>query len=816
MPPQWVEIVPSVEKFIAEYRYGRDSNSRISLSPEEVLHFKRPNPESLYYGMGKVEAAWNVAELNLANHDMDFAMAKNRARPDYLATIQNTDASEDAIAEFERAVNEKLRGPEKQGGFIALTGQVDLKPMQFAPKDLAGRDEIVEEIAAVFGVPVSMLKANDPNLASATTGFAQWRESTILPLLRLDEETLNQKLLPMFGIEDSAILAYDDPVPANRQLDLQEHTGLVAAGVMTINEVRESRGLDALDLEEANVPIIGGIPLSPLDEVPEPTSAPATGTSPEDPSKSASVEPPSARLGKQEIQTAQEILSAVADGAISPPAATALLVALGFEATQAESMVTSQKELRSSPVATISANVTDVGKAVAESAPERYSDIDFTPTAEMAAEAERGLRLRREFNRGGTEVGVARAVQLSNREVLSPETVRRMSSYFARHAVDRRSGWDDPENPSAGFIAHLLWGGDAGRDWSERVVARMDRADDEEKGIDAKGALEDCVAEKLPGLLAEGYDQEQALAIAYSKCGEKSAGCECGSSHATSTKTVRQSDVLDGTSDMVELKAPFANRAEERIIRRLERELGKIGREEIRRVIREIKASGAVGEEIVERAIAVLQDEFIVREIQVRVEPYLKEAVGIGFEDGKDGVEEAIRRTTGGTLPESISFDEAPVVDWSRTRAADLVDDFKRTTSIRVSEILEPMVEQGATVDEMSDALEEKGFDAARARRIARTETSRAMNRGTVEAWKQSSVVRGKRWMAAPNACPFCQTISDRGESKGIEQDFLQVGDSVTAADGKTFVVDYDAVSGPPLHPNCRCTLSPVLTEESE
>jgi hypothetical protein len=70
--------------------------------------------------------------------------------------------------------------------------------------------------------------------------------------------------------------------------------------------------------------------------------------------------------------------------------------------------------------------------------------------------------------------------------------------------------------------------------------------------------------------------------------------------------------------------------------------------------------------------------------------------------------------------------------------------------------------------------------------------------------------------MAAPNACPFCQTISDRGESKGIEQDFLQVGDSVTAADGKTFVVDYDAVSGPPLHPNCRCTLSPVLTEESE
>jgi erythromycin esterase-like protein len=27
-----------------------------------------------------------------------------------------------------------------------------------------------------------MLKANDPNLASATTGYAMWRETTVLPL----------------------------------------------------------------------------------------------------------------------------------------------------------------------------------------------------------------------------------------------------------------------------------------------------------------------------------------------------------------------------------------------------------------------------------------------------------------------------------------------------------------------------------------------------------------------------------------------------------------------------------------------------------
>ena len=58
------------------------------------------------------------------------------------------------------------------------------------------------------------------------------------------------------------------------------------------------------------------------------------------------------------------------------------------------------------------------------------SDVDTTPTQAMAEAAERGLAMRKEFNRGGTEVGVARAVQLVSRERLSPRTVRRMHNFF--------------------------------------------------------------------------------------------------------------------------------------------------------------------------------------------------------------------------------------------------------------------------------------------------------------------------------------------------------------------------------------------------
>jgi hypothetical protein len=85
------------------------------------------------------------------------------------------------------------------------------------------------------------------------------------------------------------------------------------------------------------------------------------------------------------------------------------------------------------------------------------------------------LELRRKHGRGGTEVGVARARDLSNRKTVSPSTVRRMHSFFSRHAVDAEcEGWG---KDSAGWIAHLLWGGDAAKAWAKRKVAELDRAE---------------------------------------------------------------------------------------------------------------------------------------------------------------------------------------------------------------------------------------------------------------------------------------------------------------------------------------------------
>ncbi len=54
-----------------------------------------------------------------------------------------------------------------------------------------------------------------------------------------------------------------------------------------------------------------------------------------------------------------------------------------------------------------------------------------------------------------------------------------MTSYFARHSVDKEAdGFGDDEKPSAGYIVWLLWGGDPGRDWAERVRADMETVEE--------------------------------------------------------------------------------------------------------------------------------------------------------------------------------------------------------------------------------------------------------------------------------------------------------------------------------------------------
>tara|TARA_B100001094_G_scaffold76071_1_gene72499 strand:- start:1094 stop:1351 length:258 start_codon:yes stop_codon:yes gene_type:complete len=69
-------------------------------------------------------------------------------------------------------------------------------------------------------------------------------------------------------------------------------------------------------------------------------------------------------------------------------------------------------------------------------------------------------------------------VQLANAQPVSLETIRRMISFFDRHAVDQeaegfRAG--EPGYPSKGRQAWSGWGGSAGRSWAKKIAKEYDR-----------------------------------------------------------------------------------------------------------------------------------------------------------------------------------------------------------------------------------------------------------------------------------------------------------------------------------------------------
>jgi hypothetical protein len=103
----------------------------------------------------------------------------------------------------------------------------------------------------------------------------------------------------------------------------------------------------------------------------------------------------------------------------------------------------------------------------------------FRPPASVARAAERGLELRREHGRGGLSAkqaseqgigsGVQRAVNLKNRDELSLETVKRMKNFFSRHRTYKERGYHRGRT-SASYISWLLWGGDAGDQWAQKII----------------------------------------------------------------------------------------------------------------------------------------------------------------------------------------------------------------------------------------------------------------------------------------------------------------------------------------------------------
>ena len=441
--------IPEKYQYIISGRVHAEYEVDQETAQSDLKQIKLWNPLDDYYGLSPLAAgALEIDQHNMAaKHNVN--LLNNGARPSGAVVFKPKDDQGFAVnlTESQRQqlltdLNNRFSGTSNAGRPMLLEGDFDWKEMGLSPKDMDFgnlKHMATTDIALCFGVPSQLVGVPDAqtyaNVAEARLALY---EETIIPYLKKIESDMNEWLVPMFGEE--LMFCYDiDSIPAlsERRKKIYENVSMaVREGIITRNEARERLGLSPLNGADDLLVNAALFPLG-AEETPKPDQS-----------------------NDEDAKDYEDLLDEE--------------IAQLLEEEQKEDYLFDMHDW----------------EAFAEH--KALADIDLKPTAGMAEEAERGLNWRKEFGRGGTRVGVARANQLIRRESLSPDTVKRMFSFFARHEVDARAeGFRQGEKgyPSNGRIAHALWGGDSGKSWSKKKRDQINR--ELEKSVDIDNLIFD-------------------------------------------------------------------------------------------------------------------------------------------------------------------------------------------------------------------------------------------------------------------------------------------------------------------------------------
>lgn len=161
-----------------------------------------------------------------------------------------------------------------------------------------------------------------------------------------------------------------------------------------------------------------------------------------------------------------------------------------------------------------------------------------------------------------------------------------------------------------------------------------------------------------------------------------------------------------------------------------------------------------------------------------------------------------------------VNLTNEQAVAWAKDRAAEWVgmkrdDDgnlqpnpnenwqIDESTREMLNSTVAQAIDEGWSNERLAQEIEDsQGFSAERAEMIARTETAFADVAGNMEAYRASGQVAQKQWITGADCCEDCAALD--GEIVDLDDNFPN-----------------DGGDGPPLHPNCRCDVLPVLTDES-
>ena len=157
------------------------------------------------------------------------------------------------------------------------------------------------------------------------------------------------------------------------------------------------------------------------------------------------------------------------------------------------------------------------------------------------------------------------------------------------------------------------------------------------------------------------------------------------------------------------------------------------------------------------------------------------------------------------------------IQNFIKTNSLQVAKEINTETEKQIRATLAQGMRENETIQELTARIMHVFGTAStyRAFMIARTERAMAENYSDVVAWEQTGVVESKQWFTAEDehVCGLCHGMD--GVTITLKQACFDKGDVMMFEDknGKPheMMLDFRTIGEPPLHPNCRCVLLPIL-----
>lgn len=264
IPAPYMRPVASASQgeYISKYEYEPKNSrvERIEYSPQDIIHFRLPNPDDSYNGLSVVQSVLTKVNLLLQADEWNAKFFENGARYEgFLSFKEILDREEVELAqESLQSMNAGVENAHKIGVF---GGDATFIPATVSPKDAdwtTSQDKGRDATCAGFGVPVFLVAGNEAaHFATAGTQKLSLWDDALIPQLCWYADTLSGEYLPQFPLTDGMFMGFDLTEVAAlqermfvKQERLQKATG---TAVMSINEAREILNLDPLDREADGV-----------------------------------------------------------------------------------------------------------------------------------------------------------------------------------------------------------------------------------------------------------------------------------------------------------------------------------------------------------------------------------------------------------------------------------------------------------------------------------------------------------------------------------------------------------------------------------